>query len=227
MKIPKDMKKGTIFTTNNFGDLQIVNYETALVVHIIFCSTKYTCIAKASNIRRGFVRDPYKPFLAGVGYTGVGKYMYTKNGKYKKAYSIWSGMIKRCYSKNEQKYCPTYKECTVCKEWHNFQLFAEWFIENYRPNTHLDKDILIEGNKEYSPKTCIFIDQKSNNQKAKARYFTLINPEGNECRVYNLEKFCRKHKLQSASLRQVRAGKRKHCSSWILKSYGELNYGGE
>ena len=61
---------------------------------------------------------------------------------------------------------PTYKECTVCTEWHNFQAFAEWYENNYYeiPNESmsLDKDILFKGNKIYSPETCVFVPKNIN-----------------------------------------------------------------
>lgn len=61
----------------------------------------------------------------------------------------------RCYDVKYSKKHPTYKDCTVCEEWHNFQTFAKWFDENYYEieNTimDLDKDILKNGNKIYCP----------------------------------------------------------------------------
>ncbi len=221
-RVPADMIKGTVFSTNNFGDLRIENYNNALDVQVTFCATNYSCSARASNIRRGFVRDPYKPFVAGVGFTGEGKYKKTRHGIYKKAYGVWAGMIKRCYSKESLKLHPTYQNCTVCKDWHNFQNFAVWFENHYKPGKHLDKDILIEGNTEYSAKTCKFVTQEENSVKAAARYFVLTDPQGVQHKVYNLEAFCRSNNLHSSSLRKVRAGDRKSTKGWKLHSYGQL-----
>lgn len=68
--------------------------------------------------------------------------------------------------KNLKTVHPTYKGCTVCDEWHNFQVFAKWYDENYYllddQRTELDKDILIKGNKTYSPETCVFVPQRIN-----------------------------------------------------------------
>lgn len=214
------MIKGNVFQTKNYGNLMINEYETALKVKVTFQDTGYSCYARASNIRIGAVRDPYKPFLYGIGYTGEGKYTKTRHGPYKKAYHTWKGMLERCYSSNCHKKHPTYQNCTVCKDWYNFQNFAAWFEIHYIPGKHLDKDILIKGNTEYSPKTCLFVTQRENSVEAKAKYFILLDPEGTEHRVYNLEEFCRKHLLNSASLRKVRAGKRKHCKGWKLQTYG-------
>lgn len=55
---------------------------------------------------------------------------------------------------------------TVCEEWLNFQVFAKWYNENiYQVGTermHLDKDILVKGNKFYSPDTCLIVPQRIN-----------------------------------------------------------------
>lgn len=90
-----------------------------------------------------------------------------KKGKFncidnKKAYSVWKGMLQRCYDKKTLKKFPTYKGCVVCKEWLCFQNFAEWFYLNYIEGYTLDKDILGNG-KLYSPETCCFVPNHINN----------------------------------------------------------------
>ena len=96
----------------------------------------------------------------GVGVTGQGEYSHLVrkiNGKHTKVYSVWHDMLGRCYNKKYQEKKPTYIGCTVCEEWHNFQNFAKWYEENYyevnNEEMALDKDILIKGNKIYSPQT--------------------------------------------------------------------------
>jgi hypothetical protein len=75
-------------------------------------------------------------------------------------------MLERSYSKNIKDVQPSYKNVTVCEEWHNFQNFAQCFEENYNPEYmhgwHLDKDILVKGNKVYSPETCCFVPHEVN-----------------------------------------------------------------
>src|SRR5690554_6524483 len=68
-------------------------------------------------------------------------------------------MMKRSYDTKYHAEKPTYRDVTVCKEWHNFQNFAEWFHEQPNAGTkgfELDKDLLIIGNKQYSPNSCSF-----------------------------------------------------------------------
>jgi hypothetical protein len=56
----------------------------------------------------------------------------------------------------------------VCNEWHNFQNFAEWFCKNYcdasMDKWQLDKDIIVPGNRVYSPETCCFVPNAVNNK---------------------------------------------------------------
>lgn len=57
---------------------------------------------------------------------------------------------------------PTYEGCTVCDEWLYFSNFKKWFDENYIEGFQLDKDIIIRGNKVYSPQTCCFVPKEIN-----------------------------------------------------------------
>jgi len=75
-----------------------------------------------------------------------------------KPYKQWAGMIHRCYDKKEHNYL----ECSVCTEWLTYSNFKKWFDEHYQVGYDLDKDILIKGNKVYSPETCCFVPQEIN-----------------------------------------------------------------
>jgi len=77
-------------------------------------------------------------------------------------YRKWKDMLKRCYSKRFHESRPTYKGCTVCEEWLTFSNFKSWMEKQDWEGKHLDKDLLIEDNKVYSPETCIFISPEVN-----------------------------------------------------------------
>ena len=104
--------------------------------------------------------------LFGKGFMGLGGF----GSKDKRAFVLWTNILRRSYSKEFLKTKPTYKGVTVCKEWHNFQNFAKWFYDQEFSNTkdesgrsyHLDKDILSCGSKVYSPETCCFVPQDLN-----------------------------------------------------------------
>lgn len=91
----------------------------------------------------------------------------SKKGKHSKQFILWRDMMGRCYNGRHQKKQPTYIGCEVCEKWHNFQVFAKWYNENYYEiqgeRVALDKDILYKGNKIYSPGTCVFVPQSINN----------------------------------------------------------------
>lgn len=78
------------------------------------------------------------------------------------AYKTWTSILCRCYSNVTRIRFPTYIECTMCDEWKSLNAFKQWFDENYIEGFHLDKDILVEGNKVYSPDTCRFVPQYLN-----------------------------------------------------------------
>lgn len=78
-------------------------------------------------------------------------------------YQTWRDMLRRCYSDKYHKSYPTYIGCTTVKEWHLFSTFKEWMENQDWKGKSLDKDIKVEGNKLYSPDTCLFVSQSLNN----------------------------------------------------------------
>lgn len=83
----------------------------------------------------------------------------TKDKERNKAYKTWTGMLMRCYSSKYHFRKNSYIGCIVCEEWHLFSNFKRWFDEHYKEGFHLDKDILVQGNRIYSPETCCFVPQ--------------------------------------------------------------------
>lgn len=79
-----------------------------------------------------------------------------------KCYTLWKDMLGRCYNPNMLKRYPTYIGCSVCDEWLLFSNFKKWFDKNHVEGYDLDKDILIKGNKVYSPQTCCFVPHNLN-----------------------------------------------------------------
>lgn len=155
---------------NNFGTLmKIVEYNRCLDITVEFQDEYKTKVHTTySNFNKGSVKNPYDKSVYGVGYIGIGKYNVAKNESddWKTRYSAWRNLIGRVYSeKTGYRHIP-YIGCEVCKEWHNYQNFAEWYETHmYQVGTermHIDKDIIVEGNKIYSPETCIIVPQSIN-----------------------------------------------------------------
>ena len=152
-----------------------IQFEDGLILYKI----EYT------KIKNGAIKNPHHLSVYGVGYNGVGKYKTSVDRKRTKEYEKWIGMLERCYDEKSLIKHPTYKDVVVCKEWHNFQVFAQWFEENYKENFELDKDILIKGSKVYSSKTCCLVPQEINSlftkrNKARGKYPIGITINGNE-----------------------------------------------
>lgn len=77
-------------------------------------------------------------------------------------YRTWSNMISRCYNNKALDLQPSYKGCSVCDQWLLFSNFRAWMETQDWKGKHLDKDLLVRGNKIYSPDTCVFISADLN-----------------------------------------------------------------
>ena len=77
-------------------------------------------------------------------------------------YARWGNMLKRCYSKKHHNKRPTYQDCSVSEEWLLFSNFREWMVTQEWEGNELDKDLLLLGNKVYSPETCVFVNSRVN-----------------------------------------------------------------
>ncbi len=208
---------GKVFPTNKCGNLEVVEYYGATEAVVRFCDTGFETTASIGNIMRGKVKDPLSPSVHGVGFIGVGDHKVSISGEHTKAYQVWHSMLARCYSCVKQEIQPTYRGCTVHKDWHNFQAFAKWYYGNYPSdggNYQLDKDIKIKGNKVYSADTCLFVTLKENSVKANAKTYIFINPDGGKVEIYNLNEFCRGNDLNHGAMCQVHSGNQKSHKGW-------------
>lgn len=115
------------------------------------------------------IKNPYHPSVLGVGMIGE-KYPSRINNKKTKEYQTWQGMMIRCFDIKYKESSPTYRDVTCCKEWLLYENFYEWvhsqvnfdkWLNNNKWN--LDKDILVKGNKFYSPETCCLVPSNVNN----------------------------------------------------------------
>lgn len=150
---------------NFYGTLmKIIEYNGARDIVIEF-QDEYKVRRKGDykEFKNGCFKNPYDKSILDVGFLGEGKYNWKDSYD---IYEVWKSMLIRCYDPYYINKEPTYKDCYVCDEWHNFQNFAKWYEENYyevkEQRMCLDKDILNKGNKIYSPETCIFVPSRIN-----------------------------------------------------------------
>ena len=153
---------------NTFGSkMVIIEYRHSEDIDIYFEEYNWTFYhSKYTRFKDGNIKCPYEKRYYHQGFLGEGEYKPYINHKPTRAYVHWYQMLRRCFSVKYQDKKPTYIGCQVCDEWLNFQNFAQWYEENYyevnEEEMHLDKDILVKGNKIYSPNTCIFAPKKIN-----------------------------------------------------------------
>ena len=160
---------------------------------------KYRTNTCCQNFKKGKIKNPYDKTIRNVGFIGVGKYKKTTNGRRNNCYDIWYDMLDRCYS---DKMYYTYDDKIVCDEWHCLQNFGEWYDNNYYEilgqDMDLDKDILVKGNKIYSPETCVFVPHDinilvNNNKKKRGQYpigvsyHNIANKYQTRCSFYGTE----------------------------------------
>ena len=150
----------------NHGEIaEIIEYRTNKDIDVRFDGGHIRKNVDYKNYKRGSILNLYYPRIYGVGCVGEAK---TRDGYGNKfpSYITWHSMMTRCYSSKYQENQPTYKACEVCDEWKCYENFKIWYDNNYYEiDGHimeLDKDILIKGNKIYSPNTCIFIPKDIN-----------------------------------------------------------------
>ena len=96
---------------------------------------------------------------------GVGKQdtniKITNNGKMCPFYQTWKNMLQRCYYNNYINK-NNYVGCFVCEDWLFFSNFKSWMEQQDWEGRQLDKDLLFEDNKMYSPITCCFLPKEIN-----------------------------------------------------------------
>ena len=155
---------GVVCKSNLSGDFKILKYNDSRNVEIQFLKTGYGTTVHLGSIRNGKVKDRYLPSVYGIGIVG-NKYPISKCGKNTKEYVLWADMLRRCYSDSFKKKNPAYIGCEVSDNFKSYEYFYEWCNEQVgfgNNGWHLDKDLLIKGNKVYSESTCVFIPTEIN-----------------------------------------------------------------
>lgn len=156
------MKVGEIIGTRN-GDVLVTRIQDANHVTILFVDPPYTQkVVRRGNLLNGRVANkPDKPkvfipagqdrrlypTVLGKGNIGIGPHTVKMSGQTTMAYRQWVQVLKR----------------DVCKEWTNYQNFAEWFYTEYRRfargcpfELSLTNRILVPNSNYFSPETCCF-----------------------------------------------------------------------
>lgn len=158
---------GKEFETNNFGKCFVIDYKSSKEVFVMFYDPVCVVRCHLGTLNKGQIKNPLVPTFYGKGLIGIGKYGKSDS----RVFSLWRSMLGRTCCLSIQKRQPTYKNTSVCDEWLNFQNFAEWCYgqkllkakDDKGSYYQLDKDLLLKGNKIYSPETCCFVPPLLNN----------------------------------------------------------------
>lgn len=148
---------GTTHQSKNNGKFKVISFRSASNVRIKFIETGFETTTTASALKIGNVKDKLRPSIFEVAYLGDGKYN-TMTGDTKNTgaviYPRWSSMLAKCYSKNMATNYASFgaKGYLVCREWHNFQNFAQWAERKAGRNKFELK--ILDGKKVFSPKNC-------------------------------------------------------------------------
>lgn len=99
--------------------------------------------------------------------------------------NVWTSMNSRCKNASYSNSLSAYVGCSVCDEWEDYKNFEKWCFENlYNCNgekLELDKDLLVKGNKIYSPNTCCFLPKRINVLITSRRAYKNGLPPGVTC----------------------------------------------
>ena len=149
---------------NNKGlKMRIISYKGCDDIDVEFEDGYIAYNTRYDYFLKGHLRSKYFKSVYDIGYIGYAN--TTKNGRILPSYKTWNHMLERCSGKIQEKR-PTYKDVSCCEEWLCYANFKKWYDDNYYEidgkRMNLDKDILVKGNKIYSPETCIFVPTKIN-----------------------------------------------------------------
>lgn len=143
---------------NNKYDYSLFDYKSAHHKSKIICPIHGVFEQSADSHIHGHgcpkcKNDARKHLVYGIGINDCQDAVYNDP-----IYKIWCDMLARSNGERLKQKHPTYADCKCCEEWIYYSNFKEWFYsQNYKEGYHLDKDILVQGNKVYGPTTCCFV----------------------------------------------------------------------
>ena len=161
--------EGHVFTSNDGGEFVIVRYTSKTEVLVRFIASGYEKLTSMSCIRRGCIKDKLRKGIFGVGISDLNVALHSNPEVYR-LYSLWCGMLERCYDENSRQLYPAYNNCYVDQSLHSFTNFYECVKHMVGHNSkdlksryfQMDKDLLSDGKKVYSKNTICFLPHEIN-----------------------------------------------------------------
>lgn len=161
---------GQSFTTKSGWSCKVIDYKDAFNVRVIWQDGSESTESSVA-LKQGSIKPLNQPSVEGIGFIGVGKFVPRsyKHGIQlsEKIYGYWIRMFSRCYNPHElnKPRNARYRDVHICKEWHNFQNFAAWALQQVNSECldyELEKDLLGGSNKYYAPENCCFLPAEIN-----------------------------------------------------------------
>lgn len=160
----KTTHAGDVFASNDGSSCVVISAPKGRKALVRFRDKMaHEMWAYKNNLARGELKNPYHPSLCGVGFMGVGRFSSWSDGKLCPVYSRWANMIKRCYGSPDRN--KSYDDCSVRGDWHSLQEFGAWVTAQPLwgvERCDVDKDLLIMGNRVYSPDACLLVPARIN-----------------------------------------------------------------
>ena len=156
---------------NNQGCLmKIIKYDNYNNIVVEFQDDyKAKIKTRYNEFSSGSIKNPYHKSVYGVGMVGEKYPIWINNTKVCKEYNAWKNMLLRCFDNKAKEKHPEYKDVTCCNDWLLYENFYEWLHsqENFDKWLNgerwaVDKDILVKGNKVYSPENCCLVPNRIN-----------------------------------------------------------------
>ena len=166
----KEKYEGAVFKTNNYGDVEVTEYIDSHNITVKFLNTGAIKNTTASALTTGILKDSEVHDTHKYGVMDIPKSV-GRGGKCDPLYRKWNGMMQRCYNPKNKIGNPTYEACTSSETFRYFSKFKSWYYSQIgcdQEGWHLDKDILVKGNKLYSENTCCIVPPEINSLILKA-----------------------------------------------------------
>lgn len=219
---------GNTYTSEAGQDFKVIGVKTIkdssgkghTSYYVKFIESGYETWTSATSISRQRIKDRLYPSLCGIGKIG-----YASITNNEKAYSVWAGMIVRCYDINEITHK---KGASVCDRWHRFDYFLEDLpkVDGYVKEPFEKGLITLDRYKKqintsdkivYSLETCTFLTLKESHMYRKhksLKSFIATSPDGETFDVTGIRQFAKKHNINHAGIVQCLNGKQKQCKGW-------------
>ena len=162
-KTSKKYFVGSTHETTNCGIVEVLEFNNSNDIYVKLLNTGYTLKTCGVALKSGSLKDRLFRSVYDIGFVDNGTTW--KDGKRTKEYQTWMNMFHRCYRGDRSTRLLSYVDCEVDEFFHSFGNFEKWVKDQKgfdQEGWHLDKDILVKGNRVYSPETCCFVPKEIN-----------------------------------------------------------------